>query len=280
MDFTYSIFQELLKALQSQGFLFYTVSEYAETNKEFARASGNRINPLPIAIGTAVANPKLILLRHDVEARYGNALKLAQLQHGLGIKGTYYFRIYPHKDNEAVIRKIVGMGHEIGYHYDDLSACRGDYEKALQRFQKNLAYLRQFAPVKTICMEGAPDSKYNNQHLWKTYSYQDYGISFEPYFDLDFNTVYYITDTGRRWDGKFSVRDKVSSDKVSGEFIALRFKHTKDIIKAVERGSFPPQAMLTFHPQRWNDKLLPWLKELFWQNIKNQVKRVLVKERV
>jgi len=43
----------------------------------------------------------------------------------------------------------------------------------------------------------------------------------------------------------------------------------------VNEGTFPNQAMLNFHPQRWNDKPLPWLKELVWQNIKNQGKRML-----
>jgi hypothetical protein len=26
------------------------------------------------------------------------------------------------------------------------------------------------------------------------------------------------------------------------------------------------KSMLIFHPQRWNDKPIPWLKELVWQN--------------
>jgi hypothetical protein len=35
--------------------------------------------------------------------------------------------------------------------------------------------------------------------------------------------------------------------------------------------------MFTFHPQRWADKAVPWLKELVVQNLKNVVKGVLVK---
>ncbi|MEA3317514.1 MAG: hypothetical protein U9R54_06115, partial [Bacteroidota bacterium] len=58
---------------------------------------------------------------------------------------------------------------------------------------------------------------------------------------------------------------------------------TKDIIEAIERGSalsgveVPKQIMFTFHPQRWTDKPLPWLKELVLQNIKNVVKYFLNK---
>ncbi len=35
--------------------------------------------------------------------------------------------------------------------------------------------------------------------------------------------------------------------------------------------------MITFHPQRWTDKPGPWVKELVWQNVKNLVKRLIVK---
>src|SRR5690625_6548111 len=48
-----------------------------------------------------------------------------------------------------------------------------------------------------------------SRDLWKWYSYRDYGIIAEPYFDLDFSRVLYLTDTGRRWDGhKVSVRNR------------------------------------------------------------------------
>src|SRR5690625_6415775 len=36
-----------------------------------------------------------------------------------------------------------------------------------------------------------------SRDLWKWYSYRDYGIIAEPYFDLDFSRVLYLTDTGR-----------------------------------------------------------------------------------
>src|SRR5690625_8018545 len=50
-----------------------------------------------------------------------------------------------------------------------------------------------------------------SRDLWKWYSYRDYGIIAEPYFDLDFSRVLYLTDTGRRWDGdKGSVRDRAT----------------------------------------------------------------------
>ncbi len=77
----------------------------------------------------------------------------------------------------------------------------------------NLERLRKLYPVKTICMHGSPLSKYDNRKLWEKHDYKDYGIIGEPYFDVDFSRVLYLTDTGRCWDGfDYSVRDKVISD--------------------------------------------------------------------
>ncbi len=52
-----------------------------------------------------------------------------------------------------------------------------------------------------------------------------------------------------------------------------RFRYMWDIIEAAERGVLPDKVMLNVHPQRWNDKHWPWVKELFWQNVKNVIKR-------
>ena len=44
------------------------------------------------------------------------------------------------------------------------------------------------------------------------YDYKSLGIIGESHRDVDWNQVYYLTDTGRRWDGEsVSVRDKVDS---------------------------------------------------------------------
>jgi hypothetical protein len=49
--------------------------------------------------------------------------------------------------------------------------------------------------------------------LWKRYNYRDFGIIAEPYFDIDCDEVFYITDTGRSWNNSTaSVRDKVNPD--------------------------------------------------------------------
>jgi hypothetical protein len=273
LDFTLKTYRKLLEALIAQRYVFQPFAEFLEQSE-----------------------PRSIILRHDVEARYENALAFAQIQHTFGIRGTYYFRFLPNHFSTEIIQQIADLGHEIGYHYDDLSHCKGDYSAAIARFERNLATLNEIARVRTICMEGAPLSRYDNRDLWKkgdketrrqgdketsnalhlTPHYNDYGIIGEPYFDIDFSKVFYLTDTGRRWDGgKVSVRDKVIQN--SKFKIQNYFRTTKDIIIAAEKGDLPEKIMFTFHPQRWADKPFPWLQELVMQNVKNVAKRVVLR---
>ncbi len=102
------------------------------------------------------------------------------------------------------------------------------------------------------------------------------GIIGEPYFDVDFSKVLYLTDTGRRWDGeKVSVRDKVNYQL---RIMNYELKKTEDIIRAAKNEILPNQIMITTHPQRWTNNPIAWTKELVMQNVKNVVKGVLVKK--
>ena len=60
------------------------------------------------------------ILRHDVDRLPLNALDLAKIENSFGIKGSYYFRVVPESFNFDIIKKIEELGHEIGYHYEDV----------------------------------------------------------------------------------------------------------------------------------------------------------------
>jgi len=277
MDFTIKIYKNLLTTLQKQGFSFQTFAGYSDDRIINTQVVEGSLNPQ-----SAIRNSQFVLLRHDVDARPQNSLRFARIQSALGITGTYYFRIVPQSWDEAIIREMVDLGHEVGYHYETMDTCRGDVDKAYEEFCRNLEKFRKLTPVKTISMHGSPLSGFDNRDIWQKYDYKKLGILAEPYFDIDFNQLYYITDTGRRWDGHlYNVRDKATKENpvTNPEFLKLSYRHTTDIIKAVEAGSFPQRAMLNFHPQRWNDQTLPWIKEFIWQNIKNQGKKMIISYR-
>ena len=138
-------------------------------------------------------------------------------------------------------------------------------KQALGDFEIHLKELRKLAKVSTICMHGSPFSKYDNREMWKSETYTNYGIIGEPYFDIDFDKVLYLTDTGRTWNaGKTSIRDKVNSA------YNFQFNSTHEIIESINSKKLPNLIMFNFHPQRWNDKNIDWLKEKISQGLKIQ----------
>ena len=125
-------------------------------------------------------------------------------------------------------------------------------------------------------MHGAPTSKYDGKDLWKKYDYKALGIIGEPYFDIDFSTLFYLTDTGRMWDGyKVSVRDKIPVYQDIWTKEGKIYHSSNDIISAIG-GSLPTRIMITTHPQRWTDSSLAWWKEFVMQSAKNIIKRIML----
>ncbi len=293
-DFTYRKYTELLDCLLYNGYLFQSFEEFINRPTE-----------------------KVVILRHDVDHFPLHSLVTAKLENNRRIKGTYYFRIVKQSFNPVIIKEISDLGHEVGYHYEDVSSVtkrqkikvkrqkliaqgtelraqgkeeisneyiassngNKDYEKylaelAFESFKKNLGKIRELAPVNTICMHGSPMSRWDSRILWKYYNYREFGIIGEPYFDIDFEKVLYLTDTGRKWNGdKSSVRDKVSQEN----FLELknRLKISDNIIAAASANELPNQLMMTVHPQRWSDNLFNWMTEYAAQTLKNRIKQLI-----
>jgi len=250
MEFTIDIYYQLLKKLIASDYLFQSFSDYLE-------------NPFL---------SKSVILRHDIDKLPQNALRIAAMENELGIKATYYFRIVKHVFDEEVIREIAKLGHEIGYHYEDLSLTKGDLESAIISFERNINSLRNLYPIRTICMHGSPLSSWDNISLWETYDYHKFGIIGEPYLDIDYSKVLYITDTGRAWNkGDVSVRDKVKNH------FNINIKNTNHLFQLIENNALPLKIIINTHPQRWFDPGINWAQELIMQSVKNVLKSFIVK---
>lgn len=269
-DFSLDIYRELLEALQEQGYEMISYSDYC---RNIGKSMNRNIES------------KFVILRHDVDAKPENSLKTAQIEHSLGAKASYYFRTGEtgcYKGSKLSlpesVRAIAALGHEIGYHYEDMSLCGGDTDTAWSHFKIWLDYCRQYYAVETICMHGAPTSKYDSKDLWQKYDYKKLDIIGEPYLDTDFSDVFYLTDTGRCWDGyKVSVRDKIPSYQDEWTARGLTWHTTPALIDAIRQGKIPAHVMITTHPQRWTNNPAAWWKECVMQNAKNIIKRILIK---
>jgi hypothetical protein len=81
----------------------------------------------PVTVYQYLTDPpggRTVVLRHDVDRKPENALKMAELEHALGVCSTYYFR-HPATFVPEVIGRVQALGHEVGYHYEVLAKGEG-----------------------------------------------------------------------------------------------------------------------------------------------------------
>ena len=250
LDFTLDKYRVLCHTLQTNGYTPLTVRDFL--NKKSIRS------PAP--------ETRIVILRHDVDRKITNALRMANLEHELGIHSTYYFR-YPSTFKPEIVREIEGLGHEIGYHYEVLSKAKGNPKKAIRFFEQELSAMREVCDIKTICMHGSPLSRYDNRDLWKTYKFSSYNIVGEAF--LSMHDSLYFTDTGRNWDNRNNLRDKNASfNHVVG------IKTTNDLLEFIHYKK-PLFLYLTIHPERWAGTLMDYYSGCFLDFAINCGKRVL-----
>ena len=247
-DFTMGKYKELCLALLDSGYAPQTVYSYHEKESN----SG-----------------KLVILRHDIDRKPLNAVKMAELESKLGIQSTYYFRL-PYTFDPEIIGKIHDLEHEVGYHYEVLSKAKGDYKKAIELFEQELSEFRKIVDVKTICMHGSPLSRYDNRDLWKRYDFKEFGIVGEAY--LSIKDVNYFSDTGRSWNWKNKMRDFMQDKK---EEIVV--DTTDDLIELI-RGNKVDKLYILAHPERWTSNDAEWffgyVKDFVFNVGKKVLKRV------
>lgn len=228
-DFSHQTYLHLLRQLREAGYEFQTLAGFIDA-------------PLP----------RSVILRHDIDITAVPALRLARLEKQHGITSSYYFRTTRYSFRPVIIREIVDLGHEIGYHYEDLTRNDGNMDLAIRDFRENLARFRAIASVRTVCMHGRSGSPYDNRDIWKQYDLTEFDLIAEPYISLDFDKVLYMSDTTQKWDGdKIALRDKVKSS------LTLSFRTTRDILDNIDK--LPNQVMITIHPELWTKTLSGWL---------------------
>lgn len=115
-------YKAVLLQAKAAGYTFYTLGQFAGS----------------VRTNAPVSKPFLIL-RHDIDTDCATALRFAYLEYDLGIKASYYFRLSTWK--LQAIKEIAAMGHETGYHYEELATY------AKQRHQKDSADLLAAVPV-------------------------------------------------------------------------------------------------------------------------------------
>ena len=251
-DFTLSKYEELCKTIISQEYDILSVKRYLES---------------------PWIETNVVVLRHDVDRRIGNALTMACLENRLGICATYYFRKRKHTFRPSLIRKIARLKHEIGYHYEALVKAKGVYEKAIEIFESELNEFRKICDVKTICAHGNPFSKQDNLKLWEKYDYKEFGLLGDAFLSIDYGQLVYLNDTGRTWDSqRYNIRDKVESKfhpqiSTTGELISLLQTRKTN------------RVCLQVHPERWADNGFKFVTSALLDFFANRAKILTTKIR-
>ncbi|MBP2029461.1 hypothetical protein J2755_000381 [Methanohalophilus levihalophilus] len=248
-DFTLSKYNEMMEAAKSTSYSVQNVGSFLKS-----------------------PSPRCLVLRHDVDRDVQRSIEMAKLENKHDVSSTYYFRHVNDVFKPESIKMISDLGHEIGFHYEVMDKAKGDPDKAIEVFKKELEDLREIADVRTVCMHGNPFAKWSNRDLWDKYDFRDYGIIGEPYLSIDYSKVLYLTDTGRTWaDRNIRVKDVLDSEHLSIHGISS----SDDVVDLIQSETTPQICMLV-HPNRWCDGLGGWTKELLFQNVKNVGKAGIV----
>jgi hypothetical protein len=232
-DFSLSMLRELLTALRDTG---YTVVPFERYWSEK--------NPLD-------ALEKVVLFRHDVDRLPATALATANAEHEIGVRGTYFFRVKPSTFRTEIIKEIAGLGHEIGYHYENLSDAGGDFGRAKEILEDCLGRLRELYPVVSASMHSRPLSKWDNRTFWDRYSLSEFGLLGECYRSIDHHRYMYVADSGRNWNADRNV----VWDSVEGAALPRIENGTRGLITEIRSDSSIRKAQLLVHPNRWPETL-------------------------
>ena len=114
-DFSHGTYKALILALQSDNYRFSQFDQALESAP-------------PV---------KSVILRHDIDRMPRRAISLAKLEHDLGVRSAYFFRVRHGRTDEFALNTIADLGHQIGYHYETLADTKGDRLSAFNLFVAN-----------------------------------------------------------------------------------------------------------------------------------------------
>src|SRR5690606_31345583 len=161
---------------------------------------------MPVADYLQVAPcPPFVVLRFDIDYREAFAVRLAQLLAVERLRGTFYFRHHATGFDWSAIDTIAALGHEIGYHYETLDRCGGDFEAASAQFLADVETLRAHGvEVRTVAAHGSPPvaaTYAGNLDLLRADPslLSRAGLHGDAVASVRFEQVTYFSDAGWRW---------------------------------------------------------------------------------
>lgn len=185
-----------------------------------------------LTIETIEADPKatgVVNIRHDVDDDLLASVEMAEYEAKLGISSTYYIldtAPYFKGPIHGKLKRIVFLGHAIGWHNNFLTRCYhyGEQQAHIDTLNA-LLFLSNVQLMIGTASHGDPlcyEKKYLNYHLWTDneaqmkwlpivhpftrYDLKHWGFEYEAYFT---GQTHYISDSGGGWcqDNKSVIAD-------------------------------------------------------------------------
>ncbi|MGD8327842.1 MAG: hypothetical protein PVJ49_00320 [Acidobacteriota bacterium] len=202
----------------------FTYAEYADL---LARLRHGRVNLCfaDFADGGGPGDEEpFFLLRHDIDLSIEAALEMARREAEMEVRATYFLLLSCEhynllaEEHAGAARELVGMGHEVGLHYDVRAIARRSDDPASQlRLEADLLSALAGAPVRSIAM-----------HLPGLHGEDPFagGTEFVNAYDSRFtDEIAYFSDSCGAW------RDNA--------------------VEALESDELPPRLQLLTHPFYW-----------------------------
>jgi len=224
---------------------------------------------------------KYIVLKHDVETDVPRALELAKIEHKYGHRGSYYVQAYlmVNKKNVDILREMQHMGHEISYHYDVMDSNKGNLEKAIVEFEKNIHLFEcNGFHIITVCQHGNPVVERvgytSNRDFFRSQRVQalypgiaDIMVDFKEKFGTDYT---YYSDAGRRFS---TIYDPINNDRINSDNKNIKYENLAEVFEAIQSAN---NVILSTHPHRWTKSAMEYkIKNEFFKVAKSTAKILL-----
>ena len=176
MKFTHNAYRSLLSLLRAHGYECATYHDWPEYSR-------------------------CVILRHDIDDDISRAVKFAELEADAHWGGTYFVLLRNDAynafsaSNADMLKRIIGFGHEIGLHFDEMSYPEdiGDADKIRQRIVDEADILGRIIGAAITCVSmHRPSKAILDADLQIPGMVNSYGRTF-------FRDFKYLSDSRRHW---------------------------------------------------------------------------------